>query len=669
MEKEEGRFVYEFLEKKKDEQERGKANTGIPVQLKRKMEQSTGVSFEDVRVHYNSDKPEQLDALAYTKGSDVYLGQGQERHLPHELGHVVQQKLGYVHAESRHASGERLNSNPALERQADLIAAGGFRISHRGAAVEEVVQRMSVYEGKEDRLSMRGAERRAGIVSGVRDQAQRRISVDYPLIGRYKREGWIAFRDLKKYFTEASLKRVSMDEIKSVLLRMEELQNSKATSDMDILQVIESGLELNANFKTQIDEYIAERKPEARVKFEEIYSILKKCRILMAEMDQGEGGLLQQVERVGEYERVSDVNPYYNYKKMAMYCIAHLATKIVGEDLWGDAGPHIAITVMGGRIYAANNTSFIPYGQQPVDMRMLRIRIRAALDAMNRPEIIVSVLNGQGRCSVSGAPFEGTGVRGALGEEQIKEIWGWIEKIKKYPIVIIDVPEQRKREAAYSRTRPTHGEMSIMDYLESESMEEREKACARFPKTTHSVLERRHRKLGEIKKGQKKVGMRKVIWFGGTRMDCKKCHEHFAELRDKINGSYVVSSLHTSKNYFDGTKDGTHPRCKMYGGKAHVAELEFDIDYINIVLSLLIERLEYLVSLFGRVEENDIRKDEFRLIDGLNKYLPSIRQSVYAVENEDFKQKCDETMKKVAYITRLYLNMSESDEEQASQAE
>lgn len=98
--------------------------TGIPTQLKERMEQSTGLSFDDVRVHYNSALPARLDALAYTMGNQVEIGPGQERHLPHELGHVVQQKLGTVRPNATHSSGVALNTDPALEHQADEIGAG-----------------------------------------------------------------------------------------------------------------------------------------------------------------------------------------------------------------------------------------------------------------------------------------------------------------------------------------------------------------------------------------------------------------------------------------------------------------------------------------------------------------------------------------------------------------
>ena len=39
---------------------------------------------------------ETAEAHAYTQGSEIHLGAGQERHLPHEAWHVVQQAQGRV---------------------------------------------------------------------------------------------------------------------------------------------------------------------------------------------------------------------------------------------------------------------------------------------------------------------------------------------------------------------------------------------------------------------------------------------------------------------------------------------------------------------------------------------------------------------------------------------
>jgi D-lyxose ketol-isomerase len=60
------------------------------------MEKLSGYSLDDVKVHYNSAKPAQLQAHAYAQGTDIHLAPGQEKHLPHEAWHVVQQKQGIV---------------------------------------------------------------------------------------------------------------------------------------------------------------------------------------------------------------------------------------------------------------------------------------------------------------------------------------------------------------------------------------------------------------------------------------------------------------------------------------------------------------------------------------------------------------------------------------------
>ncbi|MCF5827275.1 DUF4157 domain-containing protein, partial [Pseudomonas syringae] len=48
-------------------------NTGIPDQLKAGIESLSGMSMDHVKVHYNSDKPTQLNAHAYAQGSHIYF--------------------------------------------------------------------------------------------------------------------------------------------------------------------------------------------------------------------------------------------------------------------------------------------------------------------------------------------------------------------------------------------------------------------------------------------------------------------------------------------------------------------------------------------------------------------------------------------------------------------
>src|SRR6185503_18518282 len=72
------------------------ADRGLPERLRAGIESLSGLDLSDVRVHANSDKPAQLNALAYAQGNDIHLGPGQERSLPHEAWHVVQQRQGRV---------------------------------------------------------------------------------------------------------------------------------------------------------------------------------------------------------------------------------------------------------------------------------------------------------------------------------------------------------------------------------------------------------------------------------------------------------------------------------------------------------------------------------------------------------------------------------------------
>ena len=95
--------------------------TGMPNQLKAGIESLSGMDMSDVRVHANSDKPAQLNALAYAQRHDIHLAPGQERHLPHEAWHVVQQKMGMVRP-TLQAKGVGINDDPGLEQEADRMS-------------------------------------------------------------------------------------------------------------------------------------------------------------------------------------------------------------------------------------------------------------------------------------------------------------------------------------------------------------------------------------------------------------------------------------------------------------------------------------------------------------------------------------------------------------------
>ncbi len=97
--------------------------TGLPDQLKAGVESLSGLSLDDVQVHYNSTGPAALNAHAYAQGSDIHLAPGAEEHLPHEAWHVVQQKQGRVRATMQMKGGVPVNDDPTLEREADGMGA------------------------------------------------------------------------------------------------------------------------------------------------------------------------------------------------------------------------------------------------------------------------------------------------------------------------------------------------------------------------------------------------------------------------------------------------------------------------------------------------------------------------------------------------------------------
>lgn len=97
--------------------------TGLPDQLKSGIENLSGHSMDDVKVHYNSAQPAQLNAHAYAQGSNIHLAPGQEKHLPHEAWHVVQQKQGRVKPTKQLKSKININDDEGLEQEADRMGA------------------------------------------------------------------------------------------------------------------------------------------------------------------------------------------------------------------------------------------------------------------------------------------------------------------------------------------------------------------------------------------------------------------------------------------------------------------------------------------------------------------------------------------------------------------
>ncbi|NVJ46945.1 MAG: DUF4157 domain-containing protein [Cytophagia bacterium] len=97
--------------------------TGLPDHLKSGIENLSGHSMDDVKVYYNSSKPAQLQAYAYAQGTNIHVAPGQEKHLPHEAWHVVQQRQGRVKPTMQLKSQVNINDDAMLEKEADVMGA------------------------------------------------------------------------------------------------------------------------------------------------------------------------------------------------------------------------------------------------------------------------------------------------------------------------------------------------------------------------------------------------------------------------------------------------------------------------------------------------------------------------------------------------------------------
>ena len=112
--------------------------TGLPDQLKSGMESLSGMSLDNVKVHYNSPQPAQLNALAYAQGTDIHVAPGQEKHLPHEAWHVVQQAQGRVNPTRQMKQGVPVNDDAGLESEADAMGAKAVQMKLDGSAAHPV---------------------------------------------------------------------------------------------------------------------------------------------------------------------------------------------------------------------------------------------------------------------------------------------------------------------------------------------------------------------------------------------------------------------------------------------------------------------------------------------------------------------------------------------------
>lgn len=133
-----GKFVAQRDQEDEDDLLQGKFvvqrqtdnQTGMPDDVKQRMEDSFQTDFSSVRVHPDSSKAPEVGALAFTQGTDIHFAPGQfkpdtssgQQLLGHELTHVVQQAEGRVPVTGE-IGGMALNDDASLEHEADVLGA------------------------------------------------------------------------------------------------------------------------------------------------------------------------------------------------------------------------------------------------------------------------------------------------------------------------------------------------------------------------------------------------------------------------------------------------------------------------------------------------------------------------------------------------------------------
>lgn len=125
-------------------------NTGV----QQKMGEALGADFSDVRVHTgreSSSLSQELSALAFTTGHDVFFGEGQynphsaggQELIAHELTHVVQQSSGVVPSQGKmtvNEPGDRFEQEANAAAKAAVTGSPAAAVQRQELPEEEELQ-------------------------------------------------------------------------------------------------------------------------------------------------------------------------------------------------------------------------------------------------------------------------------------------------------------------------------------------------------------------------------------------------------------------------------------------------------------------------------------------------------------------------------------------------
>ena len=103
--------------------------TTIPKLLQLAVQRLSGICLQNARLYYNSPFPKHVNALAFARGCSIHIAPGQERLLPHEAWHLVQQSQGRVRSLAASRSGICTNDNGELEHEANVMGSRAMAIA------------------------------------------------------------------------------------------------------------------------------------------------------------------------------------------------------------------------------------------------------------------------------------------------------------------------------------------------------------------------------------------------------------------------------------------------------------------------------------------------------------------------------------------------------------
>lgn len=234
--------------------------SGLPLQLKSSMESLSGRSLKDVRVVFDSPAPARIGALATARGSEIHLGPGQERHLPHEAWHVVQQRQGRVNP-TANVGGIAVNDDGGLEREADRKAEQAMQVQSARPVFAGAEQPPSSHDRGQSTMPVSAATSGSspGVLQGVfTEREKQRIAglsmrKRIRLLARASEEDYLDYLD-SSYHGNNYLGAEENDEIRDLRKRKATRAAKLHPPDVSIDDLIESMAALSLEDKPDVDD-------------------------------------------------------------------------------------------------------------------------------------------------------------------------------------------------------------------------------------------------------------------------------------------------------------------------------------------------------------------------------------------------------------------------------